>query len=94
MKQLDAEAAVVDLVALEARERREMAFWRESENERPGAFDLDLLTHKMSEARIFLDRLDHHRARFDQATTIVELGGGQLWTSCICLLYTSDAADE
>jgi len=92
MKQLDAEAAVVDLVALEARERREMAFWRESENERPGAFDLDLLTHKMSEARIFLDRLDHHRARFDQATTIVELGGGQLWTSCMVKHEVGDRA--
>ncbi|MGZ6897962.1 MAG: class I SAM-dependent methyltransferase [Acidimicrobiia bacterium] len=65
------------------RERREIAFWRESEDERPGAFGLDLLTHKMSEARIFLARFAGHSDLFERASTIVELGGGQLWTSCM-----------
>lgn len=77
------EAVDIDLTALEARERREIAFWSESENERPGEFGLDLLTHKMSEARIFLAKFEEHRALFEQAGTIVELGGGQCWPSCM-----------
>ena len=66
-----------------AREEREIAFWRESESERPGAFSLDLLTHKLSEARLFQEKLDAYGTYFDDASTIVELGGGQCWASCI-----------
>jgi SAM-dependent methyltransferase len=65
------------------REHEEIAFWSQSADERPGAFGLDLLTHKMSEARIFLERFARHRQRFERASTILEVGGGQLWTSCM-----------
>jgi Methyltransferase domain. len=65
------------------REAREIAFWTESESERPGVFSLDLLTHKLSEARIFLEKLATFGALFDESHTIVELGGGQCWASCI-----------
>ena len=58
-----------------AREEREIAFWRESESGRPGAFSLDLLTHKLSEARLFQEKLDAYATYFDEASTIVELGG-------------------
>ena len=85
-------AADVDLVALEARERQEISFWTESENERPGEFSLDLLTHKMSEARIFLEKLERFRDLFDGAKTIVELGGGQCWPSCIVKHEVGDRA--
>ncbi len=70
-------------MSIEARERREISFWSESESERPGAFGLDLLTHKMSEARIFLEKLERYRDLFAAANTIVELGGGQCWPSCM-----------
>src|SRR4051794_15887713 len=66
-----------------SREAREIAFWQESASERPGAFSLDLLTHKLSEARLFQEKLDAYGEYFDDATTIVELGGGQCWASCI-----------
>ncbi|MEP6622895.1 MAG: class I SAM-dependent methyltransferase [Acidimicrobiia bacterium] len=69
--------------ALDARERSEISFWTESEDERPGAFGLDLLTHKMSEARIFLEKLERYRELFAGARTILELGGGQCWPSCM-----------
>lgn len=70
-------------IALGDRERSEISFWTESADERPGAFGLDLLTHKMSEARIFLEKLEHYRDLFAGAKTIVELGGGQCWPSCM-----------
>ncbi len=57
------------------RETREIAFWRESKSERPGAFSLDLLTHKLSEARLFQEKLDAYGSLFDDASTILELGG-------------------
>ena len=66
---------------LDERERQEIAFWSASEQERPGAFGLDLLTHKMSEARIFLEKLDRFALLFDDARTILEIGGGQCWPS-------------
>lgn len=65
-----------------AREEREREFWATSPDERPGAFSLGLLTHKMGEARVLLEKLDAFRADFDGATTIVELGAGQAWASC------------
>ncbi len=63
------------------RERREIDFWSTSEQERPGQFGLDLLTHKMSEARVFLEKLDRFALLFDAADSILELGGGQCWPS-------------
>jgi SAM-dependent methyltransferase len=67
----------------ESRERREIDFWSESESERPGEFSVDLVTHKLSEARVFLEKLAAFRDHFEGANVIVELGGGQCWTSCI-----------
>jgi len=64
------------------REQREREFWSTSEDERPGAFSLGLLTHKMGEARVLLEKLDAFRELFDNADTIVELGAGQAWASC------------
>ena len=77
---------------VEQREKQEISFWTESENERPGAFGLDLLTHKMSEARIFLEKFEKYRALFENAATIVELGGGQCWPSCMVKHELGDRA--
>jgi SAM-dependent methyltransferase len=64
------------------REQREREFWATSADERPGAFSLALLTHKMGEARVLLEKLDAFRDLFEAAPTIVELGAGQAWASC------------
>ncbi len=64
------------------REQREREFWATSPDERPGAFSLALLTHKMGEARVLLEKLDAFRDLFEGATTILELGAGQAWASC------------
>ncbi|HEY1738230.1 MAG TPA: class I SAM-dependent methyltransferase [Acidimicrobiia bacterium] len=65
-----------------AREQREREFWATSPEEQPGAFSLRLLTHKMGEARVLLEKLNAFRDVFAGAATIVELGAGQAWASC------------
>ncbi len=67
---------------MSTREQREREFWATSPDERPGAFSLGLLTHKMGEARVLLEKLDAFRDLFSGARTIVELGAGQGWASC------------
>ncbi len=76
----------------EERERQEIAFWSESEEERPGTFSVDLLTHKMSEGRIFLEKLIQFSDSFNNASTIIELGGGQCWASCMVKAQVGERA--
>ncbi len=65
--------------------RRELedAFWRTSEHERPDSDSVYNIVNKAGEAAIFLDILDSYRASFEQADTILELGAGQGWASCL-----------
>ena len=63
------------------REQREREFWTTSPDERPGAFSLGLLTHKMGEARVLLEKVAGFRDLFEGASTILELGAGQAWAS-------------
>ena len=65
------------------REQQELAFWATSETERPGVDSLDVFTNKMSEARVLLEKLAAFKDVFSNAETIIELGGGQCWASCI-----------
>jgi SAM-dependent methyltransferase len=71
------------LPELDTRISRELAFWRDSPHERPGAFDVRLLVHKMSEGLVLLEGIDRHRDRFEQAGAVLELGGGQGWGACL-----------
>jgi SAM-dependent methyltransferase len=41
------------------------------------------MVSKMTEAGAFLEAFDRYRSRFEQAKTIVELGAGQGWASCL-----------
>lgn len=66
-----------------AREQSEVRYWQDSDFERPGTWSLDLLTHKMSEARVFLEKYRRFEHIFLSASTILELGGGQTWASCM-----------
>jgi SAM-dependent methyltransferase len=65
------------------REQAEIDFWATDPQERPGPMPVDVLVKKMSEARVFLECLARFSSRFEAAQTIVELGGGQGWASCI-----------
>lgn len=68
---------------LARRQEIEMAFWENSPDERPEADSLGNLINKISEAGIFLDLLRRYESDFTRAQTIVELGAGQGWASCV-----------
>ena len=84
------------------REQAERRYWHESATERPGAWSLELLTHKLAEARVLLEKLDCFDAELREARTILELGAGQGWASCIfkqqvgpaTTVIASDLADD
>ncbi|MCW5944102.1 MAG: class I SAM-dependent methyltransferase [Fimbriimonadaceae bacterium] len=68
---------------LAEKEQIEILFWRDSAHERPEADSLENLVNKLSEARVFLEKLSAFGDRFAGAQTILELGGGQGWASAM-----------
>jgi SAM-dependent methyltransferase len=65
------------------RERLEIAYWQVDPHERPGAFNLDNFLVKMADASVFLSEVRRFDHDFQRASVVLELGGGQLWASCI-----------
>ena len=65
------------------RQRIEIEYWRDSPTERPGAESLDNLLNKMAEARIFVAYLEKLKHLLPERGTVVELGAGQGWSSCV-----------
>ncbi|HEY8519621.1 MAG TPA: class I SAM-dependent methyltransferase [Gammaproteobacteria bacterium] len=77
--------------AVAEKERIEIEYWRDSPTEAPGVDSLDNLINKLGEARIFLAylrKLEHLLAR---RGTVLELGAGQGWSSCIYKRMFPDA---
>ncbi|HRF58605.1 MAG TPA: class I SAM-dependent methyltransferase [Fimbriimonadaceae bacterium] len=68
---------------LSRKEQIEIDFWRDSEAERPEADSLDVLVNKMGEAKTLLAKIRHFQAVFARSQTILELGAGQGWASCV-----------
>jgi len=65
------------------KQRIEIEYWRDSPDERPGAESIDNLLNKMGEARIFHAYLEKLRQLMSEHGTVVELGAGQGWSSCM-----------
>jgi ubiquinone/menaquinone biosynthesis C-methylase UbiE len=72
-------------------ERIELEFWEHSMHESPTSNSLDNILNKASEARVFLDRYRAFESYFAAAESILELGGGQCWSSCIVKRFHPDA---
>jgi len=70
-------------MTVEQKEQIELDYWRSSPTERPGADSLDNLLNKLDDSRRFLETLAAHRARFERANVVLELGGGQGWAACL-----------
>ena len=51
--------------------------------ESPESDSLENLVNKFCEARIVLEKLGYQREDFAQAKSILEIGAGQGWASCI-----------
>jgi ubiquinone/menaquinone biosynthesis C-methylase UbiE len=69
--------------SIEAKEQVEIDYWRTSLTENPDSDSIENLVNKFSEARVVLLTLERHRQIFESASTVLELGAGQGWTSCI-----------
>ena len=69
---------------LEVRQKIEIDFWRDSEDESPEADSIHNVINKISEAGVFLDCLNRHQDKLISSNgRVLELGGGQGWASCI-----------
>jgi SAM-dependent methyltransferase len=58
-------------------------FWRTSETERPDVDSLENILNKTQDAAVFVEALEPYRPVFASAQTILEIGAGQGWASCI-----------
>ena len=68
---------------LERRQRIEIEFWRDSRTERPESDAVENIVNKAADAAIFLELVDRFRDVFVRARTILEIGAGQGWASCL-----------
>jgi SAM-dependent methyltransferase len=71
------------LLTNEEKERKENDFWANDPEEKPGVFGIYGVINKMYEAKAFLEKLTKYKPYFSKARSIVELGAGQGWASCI-----------
>lgn len=65
------------------KEQKEIDFWKNSLNEGPDNFSIYNIVNKLSEAKVFLEKIEKYKRLFAGATTILEMGAGQGWASCI-----------
>ena len=66
-----------------SKERLEVNAWRDSPTESPQADSLENIINKLTDAPVFMEAFARHRDTFMRASTLLELGGGQGWASCI-----------
>ncbi len=70
---------------IEEKRRKEIAFWQEDENERPGVESIFNLVNKVQQVEIFLrafKRVDFE-GLLKPGVDVLEIGGGQGWASCV-----------
>ena len=68
---------------IEEKEGIEIDFWKNSETENPTTFTNQNFLNKMSEAKIFYHLFLRYKLYFNNANSILEIGGGQGWASCL-----------
>src|SRR3712207_4477406 len=76
----------MDLISnmnIEEKEQIEIKFWKNSPLENPESDSIENLVGRLSEARVFLEKLAYYREYFDKTESILEIGAGQGWASCI-----------
>ena len=68
---------------IEAKQKIEIAFWRDSIDESPQSDSIENIINKISDAGVFLDCLNRHRGKLASTGRVLELGAGQGWASCL-----------
>jgi ubiquinone/menaquinone biosynthesis C-methylase UbiE len=64
-------------------EEQENEYWKNSLYENPNNFSLENIANKSGNFRVFLEEISPYEGLFSQADTILEIGAGQGWSSCI-----------
>jgi SAM-dependent methyltransferase len=78
-------------ITVRDREQEELRFWEESETESPQSDSIENILNKAAGARVFLEKLGAYSSLFANARSILELGAGQCWASCIVKRLYPDA---
>src|SRR5687768_6062324 len=65
------------------KEKIEIDFWKYSETENPDAYSINNIIAKTGEAGVFLEKIQAHAPYWHRAESILQIGGGQGWASCI-----------
>lgn len=68
---------------IKARQNIEIAYWKNSSWEAPDVDPPQLLIYKMGEAAVLYDCLERYRPLFENSRTVLEIGAGQGWGSCL-----------
>ena len=76
-------AYAVDDVELARLQERELVHWRENPHERPESDSIFTIINKFGDAIILFDLLRRYGPVFERAGSMLELGAGQGWASCI-----------
>ncbi len=76
---------------IEAKQKVEIEFWRDSKHESPETDSMYNIVNKVSDAGVFLDCLNRHRAKLTSDGRVLEIGGGQGWASCVYKKLFPDA---
>ena len=71
------------MTGIDERQAAEIIFWRDAVHESPGADSVHNLVNKMADAQVFLECIDRHREKLALRGTVLEIGAGQGWASCI-----------
>ena len=72
---------------IEDKEKKEIEFWRDAPEEKPGVLSVPNLINKFKEADIFIEKLVQYSDLFRSSDRILELGGGQGWASSMVKHY-------
>jgi ubiquinone/menaquinone biosynthesis C-methylase UbiE len=91
----------MDDLEVERRRALEHEFWRTSPTESPDSTSIENVINKARDAAVLLDLRHRFRPYFEQAQTILEVGGGQGWGACLvkrlfphaCVTTTDLSAD-
>lgn len=68
---------------LSTKENIEIEFWTNSVKENPQSNAIENILDKMAEGRVFLEKVKTFTPLFEKSSSVLELGGGQCWASCI-----------
>lgn len=74
---------ITAMLNLENRQQIEIDFWKNSPSENPESDSIENIVNKMGEAGVFWDLIHRYEKYFNSAKSILELGCGQGWASCI-----------